>query len=516
MTIRNLEMMLRPQSVALIGASSRPGSIGNTVASNLVAGGFGGRIDLVNPHEVEIAGIRCHASVGDLDRAPELAIIATPPETIPEIVQELAARGTRAIVIISAGMTSLRRSQMLEAGRSLCVRILGPNCIGLLVPPLGLNASFAHRTTKPGKLAFLSQSGALVTALIDWAAGNDIGFSHIVSLGDMADVDFGDLLDFLAGDPDCSAILMYVEAITQAPKFMSAARRAARVKPVIAIKAGRHASAAQAAHSHTGALAGSDAAYGAAFRRAGILRVNELGDLFAAAEMISATSTVKGERLAILTNGGGAGVLATDTLADLQGILATLSPKTIDALNAAMPATWSKGNPVDIIGDADGDRYAEALEILLADPESDAVLVINCPTALSSSTDIAEAVVQVADARGRGKTLITNWLGAGSAAPARRLFNSHRLPTYETPAAAVQGFMQLVKYGRAQDSLMQTPSRPDESRPVDRSKAQAVIASALVAQRMMLSEPEGKELLSAYGIPVVDTRIATKIGRAHV
>ena len=508
MTIRNLEKLLRPSSVALIGASNRSGSIGHTVACNLLAGGFKGRIDFVNPHHAAIEGHPCRPSVASLDAAPDLAVIAIPPSAIPALAAELAARGTQATVIISAGVTPPLRTRILEAGRPQCVRVLGPNCIGLLVPPLGLNASFAHRTTKPGKLAFLSQSGALVTAVIDWAAGHNIGFSHIVSLGDMADVDFGDLLDYLAGDPECSSILMYVEAITQAPKFMSAARRAARVKPVIAIKAGRHASAARAAMSHTGALAGSDAGYSAAFRRAGILRVIELHDLFVAAEMIATSPTLKGERLAILTNGGGAGVLATDSLADRDGMLTTLAPATLAELNSTLPATWSKGNPVDIVGDADPARYAKVLEILFTDAGSDAVLVINCPTALSSGTDIANAVIGVAATRSNGKSLITNWLGDQAAVPARRLFASAGIPTFETPADAIGGFMQLVQYRRAQDALMRTPPPPDDTHPVDRAAADAVINAAIAAGRPTLSEPESKALLAAYGIPVVETRIA--------
>ena len=508
MTIRHLEQLLRPASVALIGASERPGSVGHTIACNLLADGFSGRIDFVGRHRSVIEGVPCCASVTELETAPDLAIVATPPAMIPAIAAELAARGTRAMVIVSAGVTTQLRNEILEAGRTNCMRVLGPNCIGLLLPPIRLNASFAHRRTKPGKLAFVSQSGALITAVIDWAAGHDIGFSHIVSLGDMADVDFGDMLDYLAGDPSCTAILLYVEAITHAPKFMSAARRAARVKPVIALKSGRHASAARAAMSHTGALAGADAAYSAAFHRAGILRVTELHDLFSAAEMIANSPALKGERLVILTNGGGAGVLATDSLADLNGVLATLTPETIEVLNSALPATWSKGNPVDIIGDATAIRYTKALELLLADPESDAILVINCPTALASSTDIADAIVSVAAARRGDKCVITNWLGSETATPARKTFSANAMPTFETPTAAINGFMQLVQYSRAQEALMRTPPPSDETHPVDRAAASAVIAATLTAGRQVLSEQEGKALLFAYGIPVVETSIA--------
>lgn len=507
MTIRNLEKLLRPASVALVGASSRPHSIGNTIAKNLLAGGFQGRISFVNPCYTEIEGRPCHASVGALPEAPELAVIATPPATIPGIAGELAARGTRAVVVITAGIDPATKQAILEAGRGSCVRVLGPNCIGLLIPPLGLNASFAHRSTSPGKLAFLSQSGALVTAVIDWAASRSVGFSHIVSLGDMADADFGDLIDYLAGDPDCSAILLYIEAITHAPKFMSAARRAARVKPVIAIKSGRNASAAKAAASHTGALAGADAAYDAAFRRAGIVRVRELHDLFSAAEMIAKAHVLKGERLAILTNGGGAGVLAADALADRGGTLATLSPATSALLDQQLPAAWSHGNPVDIIGDADTARYTAALRAVAADPGVDAVLVMNCPTALSSSDDIARAVVAADISNGQGKTLITNWLGADAAAPARARFTDASIPTFETPSAAVEGFMQLVRHKRGQDELMRTPPRAADGG-IDRDAAQRIIADALSAGRTMLPGSDASALLATYGIPVVETRIA--------
>lgn len=517
MTIRNLDKLLNPTSVALIGASPQPGSIGSTIARNLLVGGFKGTLRFVNSRHAEVHGTVCAASIEALDIVPDLAIIATPPTTIPALAAELATKGTRAIAVISAGINAAQRQAILEAGREACVRLLGPNSLGLLVPPIGLNASFAHRSTNAGKLAFLSQSGALITAVIDWAAGRGLGFSHIVSLGDMADVDVGDLLDYLAGDPSCSAILMYIEAITQAPKFMSAARRAARVKPVIAIKAGRHAAAARAAASHTGALAGSDAAYSAAFRRAGILRVNELQDLFAAAEMIGKAPALSGDRLAILTNGGGAGVLATDTLADFDGVLATLSADTIAALNTVLPAAWSHSNPVDIIGDADADRYVRALEIIAVDPQADAILVMNCPTALSSSADIARAVIATEAPQRADKVLLTNWLGADSAADARRLFSAKAIPTFETPAAAVSGFMQLVRHKRAQTALMRTPPPPDAANPVDRTAADGIIQLALAAGRLMLSEPEGKALLSAYGIPVVETHtVATALAAADV
>ncbi len=502
MTVRNLESLLAPQSVALIGATPREGSVGATVARNLLAGGFAGRIAFVNPKHREVMGHPCHADVAALPETPDLAVIATPPATVPGLVAQLAERGCRGVVVISAGLDSDARQRMLEAGRGALVRVLGPNGIGLMLPRIGLNASFSHRPALAGDLAFLSQSGALVTAVIDWACDRGIGFSQVVSLGDMSDVDFGDLLDYLAGDTQSRAILIYMEAVTNAAKFMSAARRAARAKPVIVIKAGRNASAARAAASHTGRLAGSDAAYEAAFRRAGLLRVNALSELFEAAEMLARSTKVAGERLMVLTNGGGAGVLAADHLADAGGTLAELAPSTRAALDAILPANWSKANPVDIIGDAGPDRYAAALDIVLKDTACDAVLAINCPTALASSTQVARQVIATYRASGAKTPLITNWLGDGAAQESRRLFIAEGLATFDTPRSAVRGFMQLVRYAHAQDELMRTPSATMAEAQPDDSRVRAITARAIADNRLMLSEAEGKEILAAYGIAV--------------
>ena len=508
MTIRNLDALLTPRSIALLGASDRAGSVGGTIARNLTSGPFKGRVYLVNPRHAELAGRRCYATLDALPEVPDLAVVATPAATVPALMGEIAARGTRAVVAITAGFDAAAREQILEAGRARLVRVLGPNSIGLLLPTLGVNASFAHCPALPGDLAFLSQSGALVTAVIDWACGRNIGFSHVVSLGDMADVDFGDMLDYLAGDTRSRAILLYMEAVTNAPKFLSAARRAARVKPVIAIKSGRHAAAARAAASHTGRMAGNDAAYDAAFRRAGVLRVTALSELFEAAEMLARVPRLVGERLMILTNGGGAGVLAADHLADAHGTLAELSMETRAALDRVLPPAWSKANPIDVIGDASPDRYASALEAVLADPGCDAVLAINCPTALASSTDIATRVVATWQAARSHKPMITTWLGDGVAAGARKVFTAAGLPTFETPGAAVRGFMQVVRHARAQDELMRTPPAMPESLVADAAAAQAVIDRATAAGRTTLSEVEGKALLSAYGIPAVPTLVA--------
>lgn len=505
MTIRNLDALLQPRSVALIGATERAGSVGAMVARNLTMAGFGGSVYLVNPRYTTLLGRPCYRSIADVPEAPDLAVIATPPPMVPAIARETAERGTRALAIITAGLDAAATGQMLAAGRSRLVRVLGPNSIGLLLPPLGLNASFSHIAALPGDLAFASQSGALVTAVIDWASARQIGFSHILSLGDMADVDFGDVLDYLAGDTRSRAILLYMEAVTNAPKFLSAARRAARVKPVIAIKAGRHAAAARAAASHTGRLAGQDSAYEAAFRRAGVLRVTALEDMFEAAEMLARMPRLAGERLIVLTNGGGAGVLAADHLGDEGGVLAELAPETRADLDRKLPPGWSKGNPVDVIGDAGPDRYAAALEVVLADRNSDAVLAINCPTALASSTEIAKRVLSVWRGAGSPKPMLTNWLGDGAAAEARRLFRGSGLPTFDTPGAAVRGYMHLVRHARAQEELLRTPPAMPEGQAPDTAAADALIRRALAEGRTVLSEIEGKSLLSAYGIPVVPT-----------
>jgi len=512
MTIRNFDFLLRPQSVALIGASTRPDSVGLITARNLLAGGFSGPVWLVNAKYSAIEGHACHASVASLPAAPDLAVLATPPATIPELIAELGAKGTRAAVVITAGIRNDLKRAMLEAARPHMLRIQGPNCLGLMVPGIGLNASFSHRPPLTGDLAFLSQSGALITAIIDWACGRSIGFSQVVSLGDMADADFGDMLDYLAGDAKSRAILLYMEAVTHAPKFLSAARRAARSKPVIVVKAGRGATGAKAALSHTGALAGADAAYEAAFRRAGLLRVRELDDLFSAAEILARRPQLLGDRLAILTNGGGAGVLAADRLGDADGRLASLSDATRAALDRILPPTWSHGNPVDIIGDADPARYAGAVDALMQDDTADAVLVMNCPTALASSTAVAEEVLAVIERRtsnGRAcKPMITNWLGDGASQPARRLFATQGIASFATPAEAIDGFMQLVRYTRAQEELMRTPPSLAADLGLESDKAAAIIAAALHSGRTVLSEVEAKGLLAVYGIPVVPTEIA--------
>lgn len=514
MTIRNLESMFAPRSVVLVGASAKQGSVGNWLARNL-SQGFAGQLSFVNPKGGIIEGRDCHRSLADIEAPADLAVVVTPAETVPGIIGELGAAGTKAAVVISAGIKGAIKQAMLDQSRPHCLRLMGPNCIGLSVPHIGLNASFSHIAAPKGDIAFLSQSGALITGIVDWAAARSIGFSHVVSLGDMADIDFGDMLDYLAGEPRSRAILMYMEAVTHARKFMSAARRAARAKPVVIIKSGRHAAAARAASSHTGALAGLDAAYEAAFRRAGLLRVEDLSELFSAAEILSRMPRLTGERLAILTNGGGAGVLAVDRLADLGGRLAEMTPATMASLDAVLPPTWSHANPIDIIGDAPAERYGAALEALIADPGTDAVLVINCPTAITSSTTAAEAVIATTQAAGRvqrrQKPVLATWLGETAAEEARDRFAGAGIASFETPGEAVHGYMQLVQHARAQEQLMRVPPSQQAGLSPNREAAQHVIRTALGAQRKMLSEAEAKALLLAYRIPTVATHIARDV-----
>ncbi|MGD2119460.1 MAG: bifunctional acetate--CoA ligase family protein/GNAT family N-acetyltransferase [Chromatiales bacterium] len=512
MSIRNLELMFKPKSVALFGASDRPDSLGARLLQNLTSSGFAGDILPVNPKYQRLNELSCYADVNSLPQTPDLAIIATPPTSVPGLVDQLGARGCKAAVIITAGFSGSEAAAELQqslqqAASAYGMRIIGPNCLGILAPSIGLNASFAHITPKAGKLAFIAQSGAIITSVMDWAQARHIGFSHLVSLGDMQDVDFGDMLDYLANDWQTRAILLYIETVTNARKFMSAARAAARMKPVIVVKAGRHAEGARAVASHTGSLAGEDGVYNAVFQRAGMLRVYTLEELFDAVETLALTHAPKGNRLAILSNGGGIGVLATDALIDRGGQLAQLSEQSIQRLNQVLPPTWSHANPVDIIGDAPGSRYADALDILCQDQGVDGILVLNCPTAIASGEEAARAVIDAVAER-HSLTLLTSWVGADSTALARKLFIDRQIPTFDTPEQAVRAFMYLHEYRRSQEMLMETPASVPEDFTPDSERARQLISQALAEQRDWLSEPEAKQVLAAYGIPVMAARIA--------
>ena len=511
MSIRNLDRMFRPKSVAVIGASDRPHSVGAALMRNLTQCGFEGPVVPVNPRAAAVHGIMAYKNIAALPLVPDLAVIATPPDTIAPLVDELGARGTRAAVILTAGFAEgeakvgrTREAQLLNAARPHLLRIVGPNCLGLAVPGIGLNATFAPASVLAGNIAFLTQSGAMATTVLDWALPRGIGFSAIVSMGDMSDVDFGDLLDYFALDDATRAILIYAEAITHARKFMSAARRAARVKPVIIVKGGRAAEGARAATSHTGALAGTDVVYDAAFRRAGMLRVNEVEELFDAAATLARMPPAGGNRLAIVTNGGGAGVLATDRLIEEGGKLATLSAATLDRLNRVLPPTWSHANPVDIIGDADADRYANAVDALMDDDGVDALLVSYCPTAIVSAEDAAKGLIGALEKRKSSKNVFASWMGEASVGAGRAALAAAKLSDFETPERAVRAFMYLVRYRQSQALLLETPSSAP-ALPADTARARALIAAALADGREWLDPAECAAFFASYGVPFART-----------
>lgn len=514
MSTYRLDKLLAPRSIAVVGASPRPGSLGLTFLRNLVAGGFEGDIVSVNPHHVEIEGRACFPSLAELPEVPDLIVVAVPPERVLGVIEDAGRLGVSVAIVATAGLGygegSLNEQVRLTA-RAYGLRVVGPNCIGVLAPRAKMNASFAAHSAKPGDLALVSQSGAIAAGLVEWAAQRNVGFSAIVSLGDKVDVDFSDCLDFFSADSGTRAILLYIESIDNAKKFMSAARAAARVKPVVVIKAGRHAQGAKAAATHTGALAGSDAVYDAAFRRAGLLRVLDLDQLFAAAETLGRQKPFPGSRLAVLTNGGGIGVLAVDRLVDLGGTLATISEATRNSLDAILPPTWSKANPIDIIGDAKPDRYAGALEALLTDPENDAVLILNVPTAVAGASEVASSIVNVVKkdrARGyRQKPVFAAWIGEDP--NSARVFEEARIPHFATEADAVRGFMQLVRYREAQNQLMETPDDlPHDFQP-DTEAARAIIDHVVSQNRRWLDPLEVNALLRAYDIPTAPVVLAT-------
>ena len=513
MSTYRLDRILSARSLAVIGASPHANSVGRHIIANIVAGGFAGQLHVINPHYGDIEGVATVKSLAALPEVPDLAIVAVPPPAVSEAIGEAARKGVAAAVIITAGLGhgpgSLTEAAE-RAARPAGLRLVGPNCLGVLVPAARLNASFATRMPQAGDLAVISQSGAIVAGMIEWAAQRAIGFSAVFSVGDQIDVDFGDLLDFFALDRATRAIVLYVEAIKDARKFMSAARAAARAKPVIVIKAGRAVQGAKAAATHTGALAGADAVYDAAFRRAGLLRVFDLEELFDATETLGRLKPFPGRRLALLTNGGGLGVLAVDRLIDLGGVLAELSPETTARLNAVLPPTWSKSNPVDIIGDADAARYVAALEALVEDKENDAVLVLNVPTALASAEATARAVASVVRARREAvvgpKPVLAVWVGDN--AGVAQTFAAARVPHYATEADAVRGFMHLVRYTESRDALMATPPSLPEHFAADPGMARRAVEEALADGRRWLDPIAAGAVLTAYGIPVVPTVLA--------
>ena len=520
MSTYHLKNLLSPRSLALIGASPRRGSVGRAILHNIRKAGFRGEFGLVNTHYADIDGIAAVGSLGGLPFVPELVVITAPAAAVAGLIDEAGKLGTAGALIIPAGLGHGAGSLADAAERAAQkhgMRLIGPNCLGVMMPAANLNASFSAHMPVAGNLALISQSGAIAAGMVDWAAQRGVGFSGIVSIGDQLDVDIADLLDYYAMDGKTRAILLYVESIKDARKFMSAARAAARIKPVVVVKSGRMAQGAKAAATHTGALAGSDAVYDAAFRRAGILRVSDLRELFDCAETLGRVESPPGKRLAILTNGGGIGVLAVDRLVELGGIPAAISPAAREKLDAVLPRTWSGSNPVDIVGDADPARYAAALEVLLADTSNDAILVMNVQTAIASADDIAATVTGAVGKyrqqhRGFAKPVLAVWVGADQ--KIGDLLSGAGIPNYPTEDDAVRGFMHLVQHREVVATLAQVPPAMPSVFIPDIDAARQIVSAALADGRQWLDPVEIKRLLEAYEIAMVETFAAADAEQA--
>jgi acetyltransferase len=512
MSLHYLHPLFSPRSVAVFGASDREASVAGVIYKNLLKSGFTGKVYPVNPKYETLLEQKCYAFASDLPEAPDLAIIATPAPTVAQIMDECGKRGVRKAVVLSAGFREVGpkgvalEEQLQSTARKHGIRFIGPNCLGIQRPSIGLNATFALGTALPGDLALVSQSGALCTAMLDWAESNGIGFSSVISSGASADLDFGEILDYLAYDPATKGILMYIEGIRDARRFMSALRAVSRLKPVVMVKVGRHEAGSKAVASHTGALVGSDAVFDALVRRAGVVRVQTILQLFACARALSSHIKPTGNRLAIVTNGGGPGVMATDLAVDMGVRLAELAPQTLEKLNAALPPTWSHGNPVDVIGDAGADRYHAALDACLADPGVDGVLAMLTPQAMTKPAEAATAVVEVA--KQSQKPVISCWMGESQVAEGRRLFKEAGIPYFTTPEPAVEVFSYLASFYENQRLLMQTPGPVSRDAEPDVEGARLIVESALAQGRHILTEVESKALLSAFHIPVAQTLIA--------
>ena len=509
-----LDALFDPRAVAVIGATDRPETVGRTVLQNLLHPNFRGKVYAVNPARSDVLGLKAYKNIGDLPERVDLAVLATPAATIPELIGQCVDAGTRSAVVISAGFrergadgAELERQIQTQLARG-SMRLIGPNCLGVMNPAIGMNATFAKDPAKAGNVAFLSQSGALLTAILDWSHREDVGFSAIVSTGSMLDVGWGDLIYHFGDDPRTKSILIYMESVGDARSFLSAAREIALSKPIIVIKVGRSEAASRAAASHTGALTGSDEVLDAAFRRSGVLRVHTLADLFYMAEVLSKQPRPRGPRLTILTNAGGPGVLATDALVANGGELAALSEKSLQALDAFLPSHWSHNNPIDVLGDADSDRYGKAIEIASHDPNSDGLLAILAPQGMTDPTEVAKRLKGYA--KSTGKPMLASWMGGVSIAEGEALLNTAGVPTFSFPDTAARAFTYMWLYTYNLRSLYETPSLAEGPGIVDAARTQVgqIIAKARASGRELLNEFESKQLLSLYGIPTVETRIA--------
>jgi acetyltransferase len=518
-----LTTALAPRSVAVIGATERVGALGRDVMANLLAGGFKGQIDPINPKYKVVQGQPCYPSLQALPDAPDLAIVVTPARTLPALVADAGVRGVPNLLVLSAGFAESGpegqqlQDQMLQAARRNRVRVIGPNCLGLMRPSIGLNATFARTSARSGSVALVSQSGAVAAALLDYAWAAGFGFSSVITTGDGSDVEFAELLDFLAADPETRSIALYVEGVHHPRLFLSAVRAAASVKPVIVLKAGRHTIGSKAALSHTGALAGNDRVWDSALRRSGAIRIWEYDQLFAASEALASARMPKGPRLAIVTNGGGPGVLAADAVADKGVVLAQLSEDARTRLDALLPATWSHGNPVDVIGDADPQRLARAFEVVAADPNNDGVLVLFCPTVRAAADDAARALL--VPVKSTTKPVVLAWLGQEDAVRGRSVFKQAGLPTVYSPELGVEVFSLRAQHVRNRNLRLQLPPpldpEPFGGRPLDIAAARQIVDTARASGRSVLNEDEAKSMLAACGIEVAQGRLAQSAEQAR-
>ncbi|MEZ5610424.1 MAG: bifunctional acetate--CoA ligase family protein/GNAT family N-acetyltransferase [Rhodocyclaceae bacterium] len=515
-----LTPLFEPKSVGVIGASERETAIGGVLIRNMLDAGFKGKIFAINPKHDKVHGVMCYKSVEDVPHRLDLVVIATAAQKVPAIIDGCGRAGVKAAIVLSAGFSetgprgaALERSVM-DAARRHKIRLLGPNCLGIMRPDLGLNATFAHGRALPGSIGLISQSGALCTAILDWARPNNVGFSAVVSLGSSRDVDFGEALEYMISDPRTESIFLYVEGLRDARRFMSALRGAARVKPVLLIKVGRHPEASKAVLSHTGALVGDDAVFDAAIRRAGVIRLYNMGQLFASANALFSHFRPRGNRLAIITNGGGPGVMAADRALDLGIPLAQLSEQTMAKLNDCLPPTWSHGNPIDILGDADVDRYRGAIKAVLEGPNVDGVLVMLTPQAMTRPVEVAKALIE--EERSADKPVVTCFMGEEQVGEARKLFEAAGIPTFRTPEPAVELFSHISAYYRNQKLLAQTPASLSENNPPSIESARLVIETALNERRKVLNEMESKAILAAFRIPIAQTVVARSATEAMV
>ncbi|MBA3996504.1 MAG: GNAT family N-acetyltransferase [Candidatus Accumulibacter sp.] len=507
-----LTSLFEPKSVAVIGASDRENSVGNILFKNILDSGYKGRLYPINPKHETVQGVEAYKSIEEIGARVELAVIATRPQTVPAIVEQCGRSGVKNVIVVTSGFAEAGHSgaalerKMLEIARSYNVRVLGPNCLGIIRPELGLNATFARVNANVGHLALVSQSGAMCSSVLDWAKSNRVGFSSVISLGSTADVDFGEILDYLIYDSRTHYILLYVEGIRNARRFMSSLRSAARIKPIILLKAGRHAAGSAAVQTHSGMIAGSDIVFDAAIRRAGVVRVKNVGQLFYASKALASKFRPQGKRLAIITNGGGPGAMAADRAGDLDIPLANLSMATTQALNAALPPTWSHSNPIDIGGDATPERYRDAILAVAQDEDVDGMLVMLSPQAMTQPMAVAQAVIDVSDQT--SKPILTCWMGEEQVLEARLAMENASIPAFRMPETAVELYYHISTYYRNQKLLLQTPEPSSTTTRPETEGAKMLIEAVLQERRKVLSEMESKAILRAFRVPVAQTMVA--------